>query len=207
MAYSLYAYLGVSLLVIATPGPDTVLTVRNTLLGSRTGGVFTAAGVAVGQGIWALAASAGLVALLVASEPVFEAVKWLGSAYLVWLGAHSLWEAWRGHAALAAGITASSTRLMPATAFRQGLLSNLGNPKMAVFFSSLLPQFSDTSFGSLAILGLVFCTMTFAWLLAYAVAISLAGDFVRRQSVWRTIEAIAGAALVALGLKLASEQR
>jgi threonine/homoserine/homoserine lactone efflux protein len=207
MTHSLWAYLGVSLLVIATPGPDTALAVRNTLLGGRAGGGFTAAGVAAGQAIWALATSAGLVALLVASEPVFEAVKWLGAAYLVWLGAHSLWGAWRGRAAPTPGITTATTRLSRATAFRQGLLSDLGNPKMAVFFSSLLPQFSDASFGSLAILGLVFCVLTFTWLTGYAVAISLAGTFIRRQSVWRTVEAVTGATLVALGLKLASEQR
>ena len=78
---------------------------------------------------------------------------------------------------------------------------------MAVFFSSLLPQFSDTSFGSLACLGLVFSAMTFAWLLGYAVAISMAGDFVRRRAIWRTVEAVTGAALVALGLRLAGEPR
>jgi threonine/homoserine/homoserine lactone efflux protein len=138
---------------------------------------------------------------------VFQAVKWLGAAYLVWLGAHSLWGAWRGRAAPAAGIATASPRLSRASAFRQGLLSDLGNPKMAVFFSSLLPQFSDTSFGSLALLGVVFCAMTFAWLLAYAVVLSMAGDFVRRQAIWRTVEAITGAAVVALGLKLAGEQR
>jgi len=207
MTHSLWAYLGVSLLVIATPGPDTALTVRNTLLGGRAGGGFTAAGVATGQAIWALATSAGLVALLVASEPVFEVVKWLGAAYLVWLGVHALWGAWRGGAAPTPGIAAASQRLSRASAFRQGLLSDLGNPKMAVFFSSLLPQFSDASFGSLAILGLVFSAMTLAWLLAYAVAISKAGDFVRRRAIWRTVEAMTGAALVALGLRLAGEQR
>src|SRR6516162_1358173 len=146
MTQSLWAFVGISLLVIATPGPDTALTVRNTLLGGRRGGGFTAAGVAAGQAIWALATSVGLVALLVASEPVFEAVKWLGAAYLVWLGAHALWSAWRGRAAPGAAV-AGSARLSHATAFRQGLLSDLGNPKMAVFFSSLLPQFSDASFG------------------------------------------------------------
>jgi threonine/homoserine/homoserine lactone efflux protein len=203
----MWAFLGISLLVIATPGPDTALTVRNTLLGGRRGGGFTAAGVAAGQAIWALATSAGLVALLVASEPVFEAVKWLGAAYLVWLGAHSIWGAWRGRGVPKVSGVGGSSRLSRATAFRQGLLSDLGNPKMAVFFSSLLPQFSDASFGSLACLGLIFCAMTFAWLLAYAVAISLAGDFVRRRAIWRTVEAVTGAALVALGLKLASEQR
>jgi len=207
MTQTLWAFLGISLLVIATPGPDTALTVRNTLLGGRRGGGFTAAGVAAGQAIWAFATSAGLVALLVASEPVFEAVKWLGAAYLVWLGVHALWCAWRGRAAPAVGSAGSSARLSRATAFRQGLLSDLGNPKMAVFFSSLLPQFSDASFGSLVLLGLVFSAMTFAWLLAYALALSLAGNLIRRRTIWRTIEAITGAALVALGLRLAAEQR
>src|SRR5437879_2557298 len=140
MTQSLWAFLGVSLLVIATPGPDTALTVRNTLLGGRCGGGFTAAGVAAGQAIWALATSAGLVALLVTSEPVFEAIKWLGAAYLIWLGMHSLWSAWRGCAAPGAAV-ATSARLSRGTAFRQGLLSDLGNPTMAVFFSSMLPQF------------------------------------------------------------------
>ena len=206
MTQSLWAFVGISLLVIATPGPDTALTVRNTLLGGRRGGGFTAAGVAAGQAIWALATSVGLVALLVASEPVFEAVKWLGAAYLVWLGAHALWSAWRGRAAPGAAV-AGSARLSHATAFRQGLLSDLGNPKMAVFFSSLLPQFSDASFGSLVFLGLIFAAMTFAWLTAYADALSMAGNFVRRRAIWRSIEAITGAALVALGLRLASEHR
>src|SRR5260370_20055035 len=195
MAESLWAFLAVSLLVIATPGPDTALTVRNTLLGGRAGGGFTAAGVAAGQAVWALATSAGLVALLVASEPVFEAVKWLGAAYLVWLGAHSLWGAWRGRAAPTVGIAGSSARLSRASAFRQGLLSDLGNPKMAVFFSSLLPQFTDASFGSLVVLGLVFSAMTFTWLQGYVIALSLAGNFVRRGAIWRSLEALAGAAL------------
>ena len=207
MTQTLWAFLGISVLVIATPGPDTALTVRNTLLGGRRGGGFTAAGVAAGQTVLALASSAGLVALLVASEPVFVAVKWLGAAYLVWLGAHSIWSAWRGRVAPMAAGASAQPRLSRAAAFRQGLLSDLGNPKMAIFFSSLLPQFSAARFGSLACLGLVFSAMTLAWLLAYAVAISLAGDFVRRHAIWRTVEAFTGAALVALGLKLASEQR
>src|SRR5260370_27516678 len=207
MTQTLWAFLGISLLVIAAPGPDAALTVRNTLLGGRRGGGFPAAGVAEGQRIWALATSAGLVALLVASEPVFEAVKWLGAAYLVWLGAQSIWSAWRGRAAPAVSALTASPRLSRTAAFRQGLLSDLGNPKKAVFFSSLLPQFSDATFGSLAFLGLVFSAMTFAWLLAYAVAISLAGDFVRRRTIWRTVEALTGAALVALGMMLAAEKR
>ena len=78
----LAAFLGVSLLVIVTPGQDTALTIRNTLLGGRRGGVGTAAGVAAGQATWTLAASAGVVALLRASEPAFVAMRLLGEAYL-----------------------------------------------------------------------------------------------------------------------------
>jgi threonine/homoserine/homoserine lactone efflux protein len=210
MTDTIWAFLGISLLVIVTPGPDTALTVRNTLLGRRSGGIFTAAGVATGQAIWALATSAGLVALLVASEPVFEAIKLAGAAYLVWLGASALWSAWRGAGAPDPRATVpTGPRLARRAAFRQGVLSDLGNPKMAMFFSSLLPQFAgeEARFVSLVTLGLVFCAMTFAWLVAYAVVLSLAGDYVRRRGVWRTIEAVTGAALVALGLRLASEQR
>src|SRR5438094_2418158 len=84
------AFMGVSLLVIVTPGQDTALTIRNTLLGDRRGGVRTAAGVAAGQATWTIAASAGVVALLRASEPAFVAVRLLGAAYLVYLGLQAL---------------------------------------------------------------------------------------------------------------------
>src|SRR5258708_440335 len=149
------AFLGISILVIVTPGPDTAMTIRNALLGGRAGGIATALGVAAGQAIWALATSAGMVALLVASEPVFEAVKLAGAAYLIYLGVPALVRPLRP-ARTAAGAVAPR-RLRPATAFRQGVISDLGNPKMAVFFSSLLPQFvpaGDTMFGGLVLLGL-----------------------------------------------------
>src|SRR3954469_324893 len=80
----------VAAVVICTPGPDTALTIRNTLLGARRNGLRTAQGVAVGQALWTLAASAGVAALVAASEPVFVAVRIVGAAYLVWLGLQSL---------------------------------------------------------------------------------------------------------------------
>src|SRR4051794_36980418 len=86
----LLAFVGISALVITTPGPDTAMTIRNALLGGRSAGLATARGVSTGLAIWALAASAGLVALLIASEPLFLAVKYAGAAYLVWLGVQSL---------------------------------------------------------------------------------------------------------------------
>ena len=205
------AFLGVSALVIMTPGPDTAMTIRNTLLGGRTGGIFTALGVAAGLAIWALATSVGIVAVLLASEPVFLAVKLAGAAYLIVLGLQSLWAAFRPGDSSGVAVDAGPARcLTPWRAFRQGMISDLSNPKMAAFFPSLLPQFTppgDTSFSSLVILGLVFCVMTFAWLVAYAAAVASAGAFLRRRRVRRALEGVTGAVLVGLGLRLATEQR
>jgi threonine/homoserine/homoserine lactone efflux protein len=211
MAIDFAAFLGVSLLVIVTPGQDTVLTIRNTLLGGRRGGVFTAVGVSTGQAIWTAATSAGLAALLVASEPAFTAVKLAGAAYLVFLGAQALRAALLpGPGRDAASSDDRGARLPPVSAFRQGVVSNLGNPKMAIFFTSLLPQFTtagEASFAALLMLGIVFCSLTLAWLTAYAFAVARAGDFLRRSRVRRALDAVTGAALVGLGLRLATEQR
>jgi len=211
MTNSFLAFLGISILVIATPGPDTALTIRNTLLGGRRGGVFTALGVAVGQAIWALATSLGIVALLVASEPVFVAVKLVGAAYLVVLGAQALWQALRpANGPVAAVGSGTRRRLAPFRAFRQGVISDLGNPKMAVFFTSLLPQFTGeggATFASLVELGLVFSLLTFTWLALYAAAIARAGDVLRRPRIRRALEGVTGAVLVALGLRIAAEHR
>jgi threonine/homoserine/homoserine lactone efflux protein len=199
------AFLGVSAVVIVTPGQDTALTIRNTLAGGRRSGVFTALGVATGQATWTLAAAAGIAALLSASEPLFVALKLLGAAYLILLGAQALAGALRRRDVHAA--PATSLRTTARASFRQGVLSNLGNPKMAVFFTSLLPQFGGTSFAALLGLGLVFCTMTFVWLSAYGVVVAKAGDVLRRPRVTRALDAVMGTVLVAFGLRLAAESR
>ena len=205
----LLAFLGVAVLVIVTPGPDTALTIRNTLFGGRPAGVATALGVVSGQAVWALATSVGVVALLLASEPAFAAVRIAGAAYLIYLGLQALVAAFRpgGNGRVA---VEPPQRLPTRTAVRQGLISNLGNPKMAAFFPSLLPQFvpaGEPTFLPLLLLGLLFCSLTFVWLSAYAVVVSRAGDLLRRPRVRRAMEAVTGAVLVALGLRLAAEQR
>jgi threonine/homoserine/homoserine lactone efflux protein len=123
------------------------------------------------------------------------AVKLAGAAYLIYLGARSLLAAARRTSA-----PHDATR--PGSELRQGLLSNLGNPKMAIFFSSLLPQFGH-SFPELLGLGLLFCSLTLTWLSLYAVAVARAGDVLRRPAIRRAIDAVTGTALVALGVRLA----
>jgi threonine/homoserine/homoserine lactone efflux protein len=194
----LAAFFAISALVIVTPGQDTALTIRNALFGGRRAGVLTALGVSSGQAVWALAASVGVAALIVAFEPAFIALKLAGAAFLVYLGMQALYAAIRGH-------SAEPRNARQYSPYRQGVISNLGNPKMAVFFTSLLPQFGS-SFSGLIALGLVFCTMTFVWLTAYAFAVAKAGDLLRRPAVKRAFDAVLGAVLVALGLRLATQK-
>jgi threonine/homoserine/homoserine lactone efflux protein len=203
---TLAAFMAVSAVVICTPGQDTALTIRSTLAGGRRSGVATAAGVALGQAVWTVAASVGVVALLSASEPAFHALKLAGATYLVFLGAQSLYAALarRGHRGRG---LARDVRLDPARALRHGVLSNLGNPKMAVFFTSLLPQFAPGgSFAALLLLGILFCLMTLAWLTLYAFAVARAKRLLTGR-VRRALDAVTGVVLVALGLRLAAEPR
>jgi threonine/homoserine/homoserine lactone efflux protein len=211
MLQSLGAFLAVSAVVICTPGQDTALTIRNTLSGGRRSGIATAAGVSLGQAVWTFAASAGLVALLSASEPAFRALKLAGAAYLVYLGAHTLWSALarRGDADPNWQLDTRPSALTPGRALRQGLVSNLGNPKMAIFFASLLPQFAPGGNGAFAVLlalGLLFCALTLGWLTLYAVAVAQLGALLT-GSVRRAIDLATGVVLVAFGLRLAAEER
>jgi threonine/homoserine/homoserine lactone efflux protein len=201
----LLAFIGVAAVVIVTPGQDTALTLRNTLVGGRRNGVLTAVGVSAGQACWTLAASAGVVALLRASEPAFLALRLVGAAYLVFLGVQALVSALRGRLENGALVTRPGHGDRSRIAFRQGLLSNLGNPKMAVFFTSLLPQFAS-SFVGLAAFGMLFCGLTLLWLSVYATVVARAGDYLRRSRVGRWMEGLTGLVLVSLGLRLAAER-
>ena len=155
----------------------------------------------------AVATSVGLVAVLLASEPIFRAVRLAGAGYLIWLGLQSLRAAFRTHRPPQAGGTAGP-QLSSRAAFVQGIVNNLGNPKMAVFFASVLPQFTAPGQGmasALALLGLVFSTLTFVWLVAYATVLSTAGRWLVASPVRRAIEAVSGAVLIGLGVKVAAD--
>ena len=208
MLTTLAAFVAVSAVVICTPGQDTALTIRNTLAGGRRAGIATALGVAAGQAVWTLAASAGVVALLRASEPVFHALKLAGAAYLVCLGGQALLAAVRRRPAADAE-TPDGRRVAAGRGFRQGILSNLGNPKMAVFFATLLPQFAPRGGGSFLVLlalGLLFCSLTLGWLSLYAAALSKAKRLITDR-LRRALDAVTGFVLVALGLRLANVPR
>jgi threonine/homoserine/homoserine lactone efflux protein len=208
--HDLPAFFGIALLVICVPGQDTALTVRNTLIVGRRNGFATAIGVTSGQAVWTVATSAGLAALLIASAPIFEVIRLAGAAYLIYLGLHALRSALlRAEGYETTGSRPTADQRPARISFRQGALSNLGNPKMAVFFTSLLPQFvpaTGPTFLPLLILGLTFNLMTLAWLLGYVVAVARAGHFLGRPAIRRLTDAVVGIVLTAFGFRLATER-
>ena len=139
-----------------------------------------------------VATAAGVAALLAASHPAFVALRLVGAAYLVWLGVATL-LARGGHVAADRG---------SGSPYRQGLLSNLANPKMPVFFISLLPQFGG-SFLALTAHGLVFAMLTLCWL----ALVSRGAGMLLVPRVRRVVDVVTGVVLVALGLRLATERR
>lgn len=211
MDTSLSAFLAVSIVVIVTPGPDTALTIRNTIAGGRAGGLATALGVAVGQLIWAVFTGLGLVAILLASEPVFQALRLAGAAYLVYLGVQSLRSALgRGGGPPNDPVAPAGVRLTAGRAFRQGVINNLANPKMAAFFASVLPQFAAPGAAMLASLlglGAVFTSLTLLWLALYSWVIATLGGLFRDSRVRRLLDAVAGLTLVGLGVRVGASAR
>ena len=200
---NLATFVGISLIVIAIPGQDTALAIRNTLAGGRRTGLATALGTASGLATWTFATSVGLAAVLLASQSAFTALKLLGAAFLVYLGVRALLDAVRRrtHEARWSGGTRNAR-----PAYRQGVLSNLGNPKIGVFFTSLLPQFGS-GFFELFGLGLFFAALTLLWLTPYVFAVAKAGDVLRRVRVRRAMDAVCGIGLLGLGVRLATERQ
>jgi RhtB (resistance to homoserine/threonine) family protein len=209
MGVHLAVFVGVAAVVILLPGPDTAIVTKNVLVGGRRGGIGTSVGVCTGLSVWTLTAALGVASLLRASAVAFTVLKLVGAAYLVWLGIQ----------ALRAARTAASTPSLddsprstagPTRGFRQGLLSNLANPKIAVFFTSLLPQFVDPGRPVLLpflALGGVFVLMTLAWLCLYSLAAARAADALQRPRVKALLDRITGTVLIAVGIRLALEHR
>ncbi|HEX8981962.1 MAG TPA: LysE family translocator [Ktedonobacterales bacterium] len=205
------AYLLVATLLIVTPGPDTALTIRNTLRGGRRAASFTALGIAVGSAVWAAASVFGVTAFLDASPQVFTIYKIVGAIYLVYLGARSLLGSFHTRGEDASD-TPSSPPVSPnssLTDFRQGLLSNLLNPKAGAIFITALPQFvvhGDPPARLLPML-LAYETILLVWLNLYGVVISRVGASRVGVRVGLWLERLTGVVLLALAVRLAFERR
>jgi RhtB (resistance to homoserine/threonine) family protein len=204
---ALVPFLMVAGLIIITPGPDMAVITKSALSGGRRAALETVLGIQAGLLIWATASVLGLAAILSASAELYTVIRLAGAVYLVWLGLTSLRAAWIGRPEPTAPNVPQGRWRSP---FAQGFLSNILNPKIAVLFTSLIPQFvtpgPDAGVQS-AILALTFLAAGFAWITGFAIAASSFSDLLRRSRVRRAIDALTGAVLVALGLRLALEAR
>ena len=208
MEHSLWTYLiAISLLTI-TPGVDTVLIIRNTTRGGWRDGMLSSLGICSGLFVHALVSAVGISVILLQSAWAFRALKLAGAAYLVWLGFVSLRSALRGRSSTR--IDADRTRLGgvdPRRSLREGLLSNVLNPKAIVFYMAFLPQFIDPARSavgqSLFLAGLHFL-IAMVWQCLLASAVDLARRWVQNRRVRRTLDGVTGAVLVFFGVKLAA---
>jgi threonine/homoserine/homoserine lactone efflux protein len=206
----LWAFIGIAALVIVVPGPDTVLVTKNALLHGRAAALGTAFGVDSGLVIWTVAAAFGVAALVRESAIAFSVLKVAGAAYLIWLGWQALRAARRGSARVAESPGRPLRHVGAAVGFRQGLLCNLANPKIAVFFTSLLAQFVASRGPVLEpflLLGGLFVAMTVVWLGAYALVAVKISNVLARPSVKTSLERVTGVALIGLGVGLVLERR
>ena len=201
------AFVGVVAVIVVLPGPDMALVLQNGLARGRRAAVETALGINAGLLVWAVAAALGVAALLHASGPAFTVLKLAGAAYLVWLGLCALGQAWRGTPDDSAERTARGRKASP---FRQGLLSNLLNPKIALVFTTLIPQFvgaGESPFLQTLLLAAIFIGMGLVWLTSYALLVARVGALLKRSVVRRVLNAVTGTVLTAFGVRLAVTDR
>lgn len=187
------------------PGPDFAMVTRNTMLGGRTAGMWTALGIALGICVWVVATSFGLAALLAASVLAFTVVKIAGAAYLVYLGVRSIISALKDRRKPVADL-GLSREITHWQAFRTGLLTNVLNPKALVFFTALVPQFIHTGDGLGQVGGLtaVAAAVTVVWFVTLANLVGLLRKVFDNPKVRAWINGVTGAVLVALGFRVAS---
>lgn len=205
LSQSLLSFGLLALVVTLTPGLDTVLVLRQALRSRRSTALATAAGICVGALIWGIAAAAGVAALFVASPVAYTVLRWLGVAFLLYLGLSYLWHAWRGQpqVTLAEAVVDSVPQ-----AFGKGLLTDLLNPKMAVFYVTVLPLFLASGHPP-ALVGALLAGLHAVIAMAWFTVVILAAHRLRHVLTGlrsaRVIDATAGVAMLGFAAVLGSE--
>ena len=210
--HSLGLFAATVFVVNATPGVDFAFTVTRTLQGGVRAGVAAALGIVAGCVLHALAAAFGLAALLAASATAFSILKWAGAAYLLWLAFGMLRAAGRPAAASAAPESAAAAAVDTHwRTFRDGLLTNALNPKIALFFLALLPQFIDGAAPDKTLaflfLGAWFVVQGLAFLVALVLLVAPLRRWKPHDAWRRAMQAGAGGVFALLAARLASSER
>lgn len=197
------AFVAIATLLIVTPGPDMALITKNALAHGRKQALLTGVGVIVGLFVWTGASVGGLAAVIAKSAVAFNAIKLAGAAYLVYLGIRTLLAMRNSPSDSSSHLALELTH---GSAFRQGMLSNLLNPKIAVLFTSLIPQFVSSGPSAIqetVVLAAVFILLGIIWLTIYAFLASAAASWLQRPKVKRIFHAVTGTVLVGFGVRLA----
>ncbi|WP_299183461.1 LysE family translocator [uncultured Neptuniibacter sp.] len=189
-----------------TPGVDSLLVMRNSVRGGTQDGLVTSFGICLGLFVHALISAAGLSVILLGSAELFTLLKLAGAGYLVWLGLQSLRSAYQ-HKAMVIGEVRKDTRVSWFTSLREGLLSNVLNPKTVIFYMAFLPQFIDPAYPAvpqaLMMAGVHFL-IGMLWQGALVLMVNRAKVWLQRPRVSQIMESITGFLLVGFGVKLAS---
>jgi RhtB (resistance to homoserine/threonine) family protein len=209
----LLTFLSIITVLTITPGADTMLVIRNVVARGQRAGYLTALGICSGLFIHATLSALGLSVILVRSAVIFEIVKLAGACYLIILGAWSLWQMIRSrhHNEPAPTLTIQPSQTAGGWhSLREGLLTNVLNPKVAIFYLAFLPQFINPGdpvlLKSLLLAGLHF-VLSILWLVLISTFLGRLRGFIARPAVQRGIEAVAGTVLIAFGIRLATTQR
>jgi RhtB (resistance to homoserine/threonine) family protein len=209
------AFIGVAFILTITPGADTMLVLRSVLARGQRAGLVAGLGICSGLFIHATFSALGLSLLLVQSAMAFEVIKLLGAAYLIFLGGQSLWQALGKRSDVPVDLSQPATMTTFAErnkkqSFIEGLVSNILNPKVSVFYLAFLPQFinpGDPVLAKSLLLAVIHFVMGIIWLTLVATLAGQARTLLVRPQVQRKIEALAGAVLILFGVRLALERR
>ncbi len=202
---SIVAFIGIAALLTILPGADMALVAKATLLDGRRAAFFTSLGICAGLPVHATASALGLSFVLATSAEAFTLVKFAGAAYLAYLGLRTIHDSFR---LASEAVVAASRAQTSRAAFAQGWLSNVLNPKVALFYLTFLPQFispGDNVLAKSLLLAGIHAVLGLVWLPLYAYAIDRIGAVVRGARHW--LERVSGAALIGLGVRLALERR
>ncbi|HEU4978258.1 MAG TPA: LysE family translocator [Solirubrobacteraceae bacterium] len=206
MVGSYWTFVTFAALLVVAPGPDFAVVVKNVLIGGRRRGAWASLGVTCSNAVQGTAAAVGLGAVIVRSQPLFEAIRWAGVGYLLYLGVQALRSARAGTQPQPGGrVDAPGSA---ARGWRQGFLSNITNPKVLVFYIAVLPQFlaPGAAIPAVAALAYTHAALSLAWLLLVVAALHRARGWLTRGPVRRALDAVTGCVLIGFGALLATER-
>ncbi|MEQ7807731.1 LysE family translocator [Priestia aryabhattai] len=203
-----YLFVITCIFLIILPGPDTAIMTKNTLTVGKQGGFNTMVGICCALSIHTLTAIVGLSAIIAKSALLFSIFKYVGAVYLIYLGVKSLWTL-RNKEKIETTETIAKNKYKNKSSFKQGFLTNLLNPKIAVFFLTFLPQFvnpGNHTFMPFLILGITYIVLTVVWYLFYIYLLNQISAFMKKPKTQKVIEGITGTILIGFGIKLALEK-